>query len=789
MPSNLSENCGSEPLQLILGTDKRNPLVSVFAKDETQTLHVYYGLELMEVIPAERKHPSFKLLVARLYNAGLKVCVLSETFDVDRKTMKRWADALLEGDPEKLIAVLSGRKGKITAEIEGFVRMRFASVYREHPQNYSSYIRGEISEIFEVSLSGEALRPLFGELRAALSRKTSEPKRELACEGAPLDPSGESTAQIPDTEAPAEAPTLASDTQCPSSDDLVTSTIRKQSPAFFAIPEGGCRFCHHAGVLLFSSALAEFDQNFPPETGPMLKQWLASVLLGAINIEQSKFLDFDDLDVLLGSSTRRLHPQRLRLAEMGRGQTAEELLRLNAAQCGAGEETDFYYDPHTKQYTGAARILKGWCGSIKRADKALHTDFIHDHHGNPLYLQWADNYHDLRERFLPNIEHFRKLAKIEPDWVLTITVDRGIYGMEVFKEVLAQKNLHLITWEKDYRPGAWPVELPTKTFVLQRSRNRALDLRSYRFEYLERPWEKNPAMRQILVRATNPAGRTVEVSVLSDDPDRCPQQIIRMIFWRWVQENDFKYLDKHFGINQITSYAVLDYAGLAEKIEDKQMKNGERLALVREKGNLKKELGRLLVDQRAYLQKKEQKEQKAKEKENKKRKTPAGDKREKARRARIIGIDQRSLEIDALIQSTDKEVSRLEKLIAENKQRLDTASKSVMDGVKVIARNAFYRAFAPFKLAYDNYRDDHDYFRKLTQSHGLLVNRSGRLEVHLITPVNFPPKIQRIVDKLLGEINQQKLLLPDGSGRVIQFSLGQKAGIQLASQSPATTPF
>ena len=22
---------------------------------------------------------------------------------------------------------------------------------------------------------------------------------------------------------------------------------------------------------------------------------------------------------------------------------------------------------------------------------------------------------------------------------------------------------------------------------------------------------------------------------------------------RWVQENDFKYLDKHFGINQITS--------------------------------------------------------------------------------------------------------------------------------------------------------------------------------------------------------------------------------------------
>lgn len=776
MLSNFQEDQSGEPLQLLLGTDKRNPLVSVYQGDETQTLHVYYGLELMEVIPAERKHPSFKLLVARLYNAGVKVSVLSETFEVDRKTMKRWADALLEGDPEKLVAVLSGRKGKITAEIEGFVRMRFASVYRDHPRNYSSHIRGEIEEIFEVSLSGEALRPLFGELRTLVAGETSELEKEVACEGGPSKILGEST----DEGSSAEACALAPDTERPSLDESIARAIRKQSPAFSAIAEGGSRFCHHAGVLLFSPALLELDQNFPPETAPLLKQWLASVLLGAINIEQSKFLDFDDLAIVLGSSNRSLHPQRLRLAQMGRGQTCEELLLLNAVQCEASGETDFYYDPHTKQYTGAARILKGWCGGSKSIDKALHTDFVHDSYGNPLYLQWADNYNDLRERFLPNIERFRKLAKIEPDQVLTITVDRGIYGMDVFEEVLTQKNLHIITWEKGYRPGAWPVDKPTETFVLQRPRNRAADLRSYRFEYIDRPWKKNIAMRQILVRATNPAGRTAEVSVLTDDPERCPQQTIRNIFWRWLQENDFKYLDKHFGINQITSYAVLDYAQLGEKIEDKQMKNGERQALSHEKSNLKKELGRLLVDQRAYLCKKK--------KEKKKRKNPAGEKAESARRARIEVIDLRCLEIDALIQSTNKEVSRLEKLIAENKQRLDTASKSVMDGVKVIARNAFYRALAPFKSAYNNYRDDHDYFRKLTQSHGLLVNQSGRLEVHLITPVNFPPKIQRIVDNLLNEMNQQKLLLPDGSGTVLQFFLGQKAGIQLANQSPAKTP-
>ncbi len=39
--------------QLILGTDKRNPLLSVYEREkgQGQELHVYYGLELLEVVP------------------------------------------------------------------------------------------------------------------------------------------------------------------------------------------------------------------------------------------------------------------------------------------------------------------------------------------------------------------------------------------------------------------------------------------------------------------------------------------------------------------------------------------------------------------------------------------------------------------------------------------------------------------------------------------------------------------------------------------------------------------
>ena len=51
------------------------------------------------------------------------------------------------------------------------------------------------------------------------------------------------------------------------------------------------------------------------------------------------------------------------------------------------------------------------------------------------------------------------------------------------------------------------------------------------------------------------------------------------MFGRWVQENDFKYLDQHFGINQITSYGVLNYADLKSQLTDRQIHNGTYRAL------------------------------------------------------------------------------------------------------------------------------------------------------------------------------------------------------------------
>jgi len=75
--------------------------------------------------------------------------------------------------------------------------------------------------------------------------------------------------------------------------------------------------------------------------------------------------------------------------------------------------------------------------------------------------------------------------------------------------------------------------------------------------------------------------------------------IIRFMFNRWLQENDFKYLDKHFGINQITSYGVSGYEELRQQVQDRQVRSVELKALRQQRQQLRAKQSRLLLLQAA----------------------------------------------------------------------------------------------------------------------------------------------------------------------------------------------
>jgi hypothetical protein len=732
------------PLQEILGTDKRNPVFSAFRDESHEVVHVYYGAQLLEIVADNREHANYKLLVGRLYNAGVNRAALRRAFHADAKTMRRWGQASKSTDVHEIVRILAGRQysRKLTSEIQSYIRLRFPKIYGENRYDYSREMREEIRQVFRKSLSAETIRPLLKELKEMMAgEKVKIEKEETSCDYAAQE-----------EERNANGDTGMKRKSEPSPSDL-EATNRKESPEYLEGKDGEYHLCHHLGLLIFSGHLLRLGQCCP-QKGWLLKQWLSVILLGAKNIEQTKLLDFYDLQMILGATSRLLYEQRQELSRISTREMIEILFRFNAEEIGASECRDFYYDPHTKHYTGMQRVLKGWCPVIRFADKALHMDFIHSSEGYPVYYEPTDNYEDLRERFGQVTEQFCNLVGLQDE--VTIIVDRGIYSQRLFGEVLDNPLRHIITWEKGYKSEGWRPERVSGRFEMTRCRNNSEDKQRYLFEYIDETWSKNKGMRLLRVLATNPKGNQIEVGVLTDDQERAGHEIVARIFRRWLQENDFKYLNEHFGINEITSYSSIPYEQLDVQVTDKQMKSGEYKALEVTRKEIKKRLKDALL------------------KEHQKKKNSAN------REAQIKEWTEELTQIEEQLKTTEKEMSRLEFLIEQNMVRLDTHNKQLMDVLKIIARNAFYQRLQPFKEMYNNYRDDHVLFRNLTRSNGLLRAQGDRVEAILLPTPHYPRKIRTIIERLLEEINAEELLMPDGSNRRINLRLGKKNGFKLA---------
>lgn len=801
-------------LQQILGTNKKNPVFSVSQHSQTKCYHVYYGLELFEVVPADQEDTRFKLMVAHLANVGVSRSALHDAFGLDPRTIKKWAEALKSGDAETLTRALAGRQAgrKLTPLVEHYVRLRFASIYRINRRSYSRAMRGELKELFGLEISSETLRPLFAELKTQCSNESQEDdddngddedddtEDETGGRDGKEETDASPSASPPENNPDQGAQKMETPLDSTHPDSQSAATNRKQY-ASFSPPS---QWCSHLGLLWFSEPLNALQSALKTNALPVC-QWLGQVLCGALNLEQSKLVSTGDLRLLLGDDLLGTPDhQRGKLTELAKDdQLPGEILRWNFQRLGGDKMGDFFYDPHTKHYTGAQNVLKGWCAKIRWADKVMQGDYIHSMQGQPIYLENTDNYEDMRTRFMKLVERFRQTLGVESERELTWIVDRGIFSMEIFDWILSQPTLHLITWEKGYQRGSWPEgKAAHGTMSMDRPRNHRTDLRSYHFEWIEEPWPKNPQIRRLIARATNPNGKQVEVSILCDDPSRTAESIIWPMFDRWVQENDFKYLDVHFGINQITSYQSEGYEHLADQLEDRQMKNAHYTILADQRGKEIQFMGKLLVKQkqaaiqeahraRAIVDLLALSDPDAGQRQQLGRLRSGQASAKRARLAREQKIEQSQQRLDVLnekLKTTDQEVSRLETLINRGSVRLCGEKKYLMDVIKITARNLFYELLSPFKEAYNNYRDDHVWFRQLTRSTGLIESAAeggeDPIRCHLIGTAEYPKPVAKVAAKILAEFNATKPLWPDGSGRGFELLLGSKDTIQLAPSNP-----
>lgn len=385
-------------------------------------------------------------------------------------------------------------------------------------------------------------------------------------------------------------------------------------------------------------------------------------------------------------------------------------------------------------------------------------------------MENTDNFNDMRQRFMRFESNFRTTLEIAEETEVTWIIDRGIYSKDLFEWILNSPNKHLITWERDYRADGWPQwQCAHAEMIKQRSRNHRNDLRNYHFEWIEHPWPKQPDLRRLIVRATHPEGKTIEVSILCDDWQRCAQSIIWAMFDRWVQENDFKYLSTHFGIDEITSYASESYRDICGELEDRTVKNSHYVAIEKSRQQERKDLGNLLVQQRQAKKKQIKRLVEIKQLSRIKTPTPIQKKRlgslkgaERSAQKHITNREQTIANCEAQIEIHDselantlKEVSRLETLVARRTVRLDSRKKQLMDIIKITARNIFYQSLAPFRQAYNNYRDDHVWFRHLTQTTGGLVRTEEQVNCELVLTGSYTKSVQAAINKIVADYNQR----------------------------------
>ena len=776
---------------IVLSTDPKSP-------DE---LFVFLGMALLEKVPHLREDPAFKMLLARLHNGGVSGQRLTDRFGVARSTLRRWGRALKSGSLDRIRDAFSGQGAmrKVTPEIDSYVRDRFRDLHGQS-RDYNKVIRAEVERYFKQSLSSERLRWIFKEERDKLGTAQETDADAAVTNGADLGVNRHAEGGCGANSCESTSANAAIGSFLPATRNYSLQSLPGSGRAVPAQPT----LCHHAGVLLMSHWIDALTAEWPVRAD-LVRQWVGQVLLGAVNQEQSKRLSFSSLEWLIGPTIRSLNHQRRLLGELASVEHTHSMLERNGRLLDLSEHDLFYFDPHAEEYTGVLKTLKGWSGGLHRVDKIINMDFIHTEDGEPCFVQHADNFYDMRERFFMSIQAFRGILD-DARRTLTWVADRGLYGLDTLRRIVDEYKDHFITWEKNYKRDGWNETGETHRFEELKERNNDEDLRCYRFRWQEHSWPREPRFQRLIVRALNPGGREIEVAILISDPDRDRRSVIGAMFNRWLQENDFGYMNRHVGINELTSRSHETYASIGDSLDDRYVLSREYKILKREKMRAESALKRLLLKrekQRDAHSGKERTERAEQRKLNRQIKrlseAPADAKQQcelrKRRRAqeRLVAKHkankarraEKKAELDQLIDEqihearnaekqmaeSVREESRLQALVEEQYLRLDTRRKAFMDTIRISSRNIFCKLAMEFRPLYNNYRDDHFIVRELTRSPGIIHKREGIAHVLLMPAMQFQPATRNIVQTFLAQISQQINEHFEGQSMPIQIQL------------------
>ena len=278
-------------------------------------------------------------------------------------------------------------------------------------------------------------------------------------------------------------------------------------------------------------------------------------LVGEPRAEGLTRVDPTDVGRLLGldraPEVKTMRRRMEGLAALGRADKLIDALARRHLE-GHGEAAGiFYVDGHVRAYHGGREVPKAHVARIRLAMRAEVDTWVCDANGEGVLVWSAPPGASLVGELRAVCAKVRDL--VGPQARPTICFDRGGWSPKLFAE-LTLAGFDVLT----YRKGKAPAE-PRSAFVAYRftdDTGRAHDYlladRKVRIAYDS--GKRRFACRQI-TRLDEASGHQTQVITTRTDPDPAP--VAHAMFNRWSQENFFRYMRAHYGLDALDSYATV----------------------------------------------------------------------------------------------------------------------------------------------------------------------------------------------------------------------------------------
>lgn len=265
------------------------------------------------------------------------------------------------------------------------------------------------------------------------------------------------------------------------------------------------------------------------------------------SIEQGKHIVGRDFEDLVGGDFLRLQPLRDAIDEIvslpGLDRSIEAYYRDLIVQTDRGD--GFYYtDGHFSTYYGRRRVPKGYDPRRQMPYRGRNTIYLHNSLGEIVYLFESPTNTSLSndiERLISEVGLLGMKLRRK-----TLGFDRGGFSTKCFR-FLHRWKMYFVSYLKNRKKER---EIDPKLFVSQKFRTEDGEDVEYKIFERERILKSYGRIRIIVLLGNDGA----QIPIMTSNPYLRAVTVVYFLKRRWREENCFKYMIEHFGIDLLCTY-------------------------------------------------------------------------------------------------------------------------------------------------------------------------------------------------------------------------------------------